>query len=378
MKTRVLWLIDGLGHGGAERMTLSIMEKFDRQQFDLRVCALQIKQENPIAKALERIGIPVDLVSIPNLRHPANLPKIVNYIRQQKPHIIHTQLEFANVLGNLAATLLGIPSVSTLHTLEAPEKGTAYWRNQLDWISLRHFCSCVIAVSESARNYHMKYGKIPNKRIITIYNGIDLSIFAPLRKNVRIEKRKSLNVPDNTFLFLTVAVLREPKGIQYMLQALPQIIASMPNAHYLIVGDGNYGKTLKKMVKDLQIENHVTFAGQRADIPEILAASDVFVLPTLTDALPTVLIEAMAAQKAIVASNVGGVPEIVADRINGILLPPANIQELANSCMKIAQDQDRREAMENAGLEIAREKFDIYKQVEALSKLYQGLVEHGR
>ena len=378
MKTRILWIIDGLGHGGAERMTLSIMKSFDPERFDLRVCALQVKQGNPIAMELERAGIPVDLVPIPNLRHPANLPKLLKYIRSHNPHIIHTQLEFANVLGNIAAAILGIPSVSTLHTLGAPQKGTEYGRSQIEWACLRNFCTRVIAVSESTRRHHIKYGNIKHDRIVTLYNGIDLSVFDPLNETVRAQKRASLGIPSAATIFVTIAVLREPKGIQYMLAAMPQILESEPSARYLVVGDGPHGDVLKEFTRSHGLESHVTFTGQRTDIHEILAASDVFILPTLIDALPTVLIEAMSAGKAVIASNVGGVPEIVANGISGILIEPAEPLQLVESFLKLAQDKVQRDTMAKAGLKISHEKFDIKKQVEKLTELYGELIQHGR
>lgn len=377
MKKKILWIIDGLGHGGAERMTLSIMQKFDRSKFDLHACALQVKQGNPVAAELERIGIPVDLLHIPNLRHPGNLPKIIQYIRGHKPDIIHTQLEFANVFGNIAAAMLGIPSVATLHTLGAPQKGTEYWRSRIEWASLKYFCTRIISVSESAREHHIKHGNIAAKKMVTIYNGIDLTNFHP---NGGTEKatRKSLNIPDSACVLLTVAVLREPKGIQYMIEAMPRILAETPNAHYLIVGDGDYGQKLKELSRSLGVEKHVTFAGQRNDIPDILLAGDIFVLPTLIDALPTVLIEAMAARKAIVASNVGGVPEIVENEKNGILVEPAKPPQLVESCLRLIRQGEVREAMAEAGLRIAHSKFNIENQVETISNLYEELNQHGR
>ncbi|MBK7454033.1 MAG: glycosyltransferase [Anaerolineales bacterium] len=157
MKTRILWIIDGLGHGGAERMTLSIMKSFDPERFDLRVCALQVKQGNPIARELEHAGIPVDLVPIPNLRHPANLPKLLKYIRSHNPHIIHTQLEFANVLGNVAAAMLASQRLHASHPWRAAR--TEYGRSQIEWACLRNFCTRVIAVSESTRQASYKIRK---------------------------------------------------------------------------------------------------------------------------------------------------------------------------------------------------------------------------
>lgn len=377
MKKKILWMIDGLGHGGAERMTLALMQKFDREEFDLRVCALQVKQGNPVGDELKRIGIPVDLLHIPNLRHPLNLPRIIRYVREHKPHIIHTQLEFANVFGNIAGAVFGIPSAATLHTLGAPQQGSAYWRSRIEWTSLRYFCTRIISVSESASAHHIAHGNLPPKKMVTIYNGIDLKKFQPDGQAGKA-LRESLNIPANAFVLLTVAFLREPKGIQYMLEALPRILADAPNAHYLIVGEGTYGETLRELAASFGVEKHVTFAGQRNDIPEILQAGDVFVLPTLIDALPTVLIEAMAARKAIVASNVGGVPELVENERNGLLVEPANPLQLAEGCLRLIRQNDVREAMAEAGLQIARSKFDIENQVRTISNLYEELIQHGR
>lgn len=374
---RVIWIIDGLGHGGAEKMTLAILEKIDRSIFDLRVCALQVKQGNPIAKELERIGIPVDVVPVPNLRHPANLPKILSYLLRHKPDIVHTQLEFANVLGSIGSWLFRIPNISTIHTLDNPQTGTSHWRNELSWACMRLFSTKLIAVSNSTRDHLIENGRIPPQKIRTLYNGIDPANFKLLKKNIRLDKRRELGIPDNAFLILTVAVLREAKGIQYMVEAMNGIIQAQPNAHYLIVGAGEYESKLREKVESTHLERHITLAGQRTDISDILAASDLFVLPTLIDALPTVLIEAMAAGKAIVASNVGGVPEIVENNVNGLLTSPSDPQQLEKYCLQLAQDQAKREAMESAGLKIVQEKFNIYKQVSTLSQLYMELVNHG-
>jgi glycosyltransferase involved in cell wall biosynthesis len=378
LKKRILWIIDGLGHGGAEKMTLSLMENFNRDIFDLRICVFQMKQGNPIAVELERIGIPVDLLLVPNLRHPGNLPKLLRYIKEYKPHIIHTQLEFANILGNIAAAILGIPSVSTLHTLGASQKRREYWHNQVEWTSLRYFCSRIISVSESTRQHHIKHGNISDKKILTIYNGINLSNFNQTDKFSRENAITSLNIPKDAVVLITVAVLREPKGIQYMIEAMPKILASAPNAHYLIVGDGEYGQKLKELSLSLNMEKHITFTGQRTDIANILLTGDIFVLPTLIDALPTVLIEAMAARKPLIASNVGGVPEIIANEKNGILVEPENPQQLAESCLRLIMHKQEREAMAEAGLKIAYEKFNIVKQIEAISNLYEELAKNGR
>jgi glycosyltransferase involved in cell wall biosynthesis len=380
VRKRIIWIIDSLGPGGAEQLTLSILKHFDKEKFELRVCTLQVRLGNPIAGKLEEAGIPVDIVLVPVLRHPANLPKIIWYLLKQNPNLIHTQLEFSDILGGLAARLLGIPSVSTLHTvgLPDPQDGqTANWRNNLMWFILRNFTSRIIAVSEDTRQFHIKEGKIPAEKVLTIYNGIDTSAFINSKQNEFEKLRESFGFPFDATVFVTVAVLREQKGIQFMLRAMPAILAEVPNSYYLIVGDGNHRDSLQEIVNSLKLEKNVFFTGHRSDIPEILGISDIFVLPTLTEALPTVLIEAMAAQKVIIASNVGGVPELVTNGVNGFLVRPANLDELAVSCIKLARNKPMSNAMAANGFEIASKRFTIQQQIKELSNLYEELIKDG-
>lgn len=374
MKTKIIWMIDSLGHGGAERLTLAILERFDRERFDLRVCALQERGGNPVAKDLQKAGIPVDLLNIPTLRHPANLFKITGYLRRHKPQLIHAQLEFSIILGSLAAKLLRIPCVTTLHTLDNPQENRAYWRYRITLAALKYLCDRSIGVSESTRQHHLRDGNIPGEKIITLYNGIDLSAYKFPTPEACLEKRKELGLAPNSIIAVTVAVLREPKGIQFMLQAMAQLRETNPNLQYLVVGDGEYGPALKEMARSLGLGNRVVFVGQRKDIPEILAVCDFFILPTLTEALPTVLMEAMAARKAMIASNVGGVPEMIQDGVNGRLLPPGDVPALVTACAQLADDSALRNAWGTAGQAICQEKFNIERQIVSLENLYASLI----
>ena len=378
MKKRVVWIIDSLGHGGAENLTLSLMQHFNRDRFILRVCALQIRNGNPIAKELEKIDIPVDLVQVPNLRHLANLPNLVRYLQKTKPDLIHTQLGFSDILGSFAAKLLGIPCVSTLHIVGLPENDfSEFLRVKLWWFCLRNFCDCVITVSEHTRNYHIQMGKLPKNKVVTIYNGIDLSIYEDKTQDKLRDIKRTLNINPNSVLIITVAVLRKQKGIQYMIEALPTLLETVPDLCYLVVGDGEYRNDLQELVREKNLENHVVFTGHRSDIPQMLAISDIFVLPTLTEALPTVLIEAMASRKSIVVSNVGGVPELITDGVNGLLVAPSDPPGLAEACKWLIQNKEKKEALAAVGLETAKERFDIQIQINNLSNLYDDIMQNG-
>jgi len=280
----------------------------------------------------------------------------------------------------MGAKILGIPSVSTLHTLDSfTDKRSASWRLRLRWLILRRFCDRIIAVSEKTRIHHLQSGKLPPDKVITLYNGVDISRFKYKDDAQKIQLRQELNIPIDDIIIITVAVLREPKGIQNMISAFPAILKHVPNAHYLIVGDGPYADSLRDLVSALDLQDHVIFAGHRTDIPALLACSDLFVLPTLKDALPTVLIEALAAERPIVASHIGGVPEIIENEVNGLLVQPGDPSSLTTACLSLIKNTEQTRQIVLTGSKLVQQKFSIDVQIEKLSKLYEELLaSHGK
>jgi glycosyltransferase involved in cell wall biosynthesis len=373
-KYNIVYFIDGLGMGGAERMMVPVLQNLDRKIFEPRVCVFQVRNGNPVADDLRSLGVPVDLLPVPYLRDLSALPRLRQYLKQVTADLVHTQLEFADTLGNPIAKSLRLPSVSTLHTMPSQEIGVKSKAHQkVEWFSLRHFCDRVISVSEGARLYHLALGGASEKQMVTIYNGIDLTHFSHL-EDARLSLRAELGIPFDALVLTTVAVLREPKGIQFMIRALPEIVKANPKAIYLIAGDGPHRAALTEEVARVGAADHVIFAGMRKDVPRVLAASDIFVLPTLTEALPTVLAEAMAVRLPIVACAVGGVPEMVTDGENGLLLPPGNPEALAAACVALLGDAGRRKAMGERGWQVVQEKFNILGQVHRLKELYLDLI----
>ena len=247
-------------------------------------------------------------------------------------------------------------------------------------MAFRFFCDRIISVSEEARLYHLGISHAAPEKVLTIYNGIDLTHYRHIdRQKVRVEVRNELNIPVEANVLATVAVLRDLKGIQFMIRAMPKILASYSDAYYLVAGDGTYRDTLVAEVAELGVENRVSFTGMRKDIPRILSASDVFVLPTLTEALPTVLAEAMAAHLPIIASAVGGIPEMINDYENGRLVSPGNVQQLTDVVIELLSDGGSRQKMGEAGWEVVNRKFNISEQVRRLSDLYLDLlIKYGK
>ena len=372
---RITFLIDSLGVGGAERLLVTYLACLKSMGFSVRVCTFAVRNGNPIAADIDKLGVAVDFLSIPLLRDVSAFPRLVRYLRQQKTDLVHTQLEFADSWGTAAAKLLGIPSVSTQHTLEDPVKGTkAYRRLKVHRWVLRNFASRIIAVSEETRTHYLRVARFSPDQIVTLYNGIDLTRFDRPNPQRRQEVRATLGLGEKTPMITTVAVLRPAKGIQFMLEAMPAILQRVPDARYVVVGDGDHGKALHAIVAEKGLQDHVIFTGVRSDVPDLLAASDLFVLPTLDDALPTVLAEAMASRVPIVASRVGGIPEMVSDGYNGLLVSPQNVEQLAFSCQNLLSDPTLAQQLRENGHQVAYQRYDIRKQAQKLGELYLQLL----
>jgi glycosyltransferase involved in cell wall biosynthesis len=374
-RKRILYLIDSLGRGGAERLLVIYLQHLDQSRYEPRVCALQVRGGNPVGDDIRQLGIPVDLVPVRHLRDLRAVPRLWWYLRQQQIDVLHTQLEFSNTLGTIAGYLRRIPRVCTLHLADEPEKGSKTRRRiRLMWWVLKHFCDGVIAVSEETRQFHLRVSGDSPEKVLTIYNGIDVAAFGSISDADQSSLRAELNISPAARVLTTVCVLRPQKGIQFLIAAMPAIVEQVPDAVYLIVGDGDHRETLETCVREQGMQNHVIFAGFRQDVARVMAISDVFVLPTLGDALPTVVAEAMAAGKPVIASSAGGVPEMVADRISGLLVPPGDVNALVSACVSLLQDQEQAHTMGLEGRRISEERFNIPRQVDCLEAVYERLL----
>lgn len=374
-KFNIIFLIDGLGWGGAERLMVPILANIDRRLFSVRVVVFQVRNGNPIADDLKALGIPVDLIPVPYMRDLTAIPRIAAYLKDMKADLIHAQLELGDILGGLTAFYMRLPSVSTLHTMPSQDMGLkSKMHQEVEYFCLRQFYNMIISVSDEARQFHKDVGKLPDRKTCTIYNGIDLSHFPASPHADREAVLREFNIPASARVLITVAVLRELKGIQYMIRALPEILSANPDLYYLVAGSGDFQEALIEEASRAGVSQRVVFAGARKDVPALMSASDIFVLPTLTEALPTVLAEAMASYLPILACRVGGVPEMVEDGVNGRLVAPSNSEQLATTCIDMLQDSVILSKMGQAGRQIVEEKFNVLVQVEKLQNLYQNLI----
>jgi len=372
---RLLLLIDRLVQGDAEQVLARYAPRLLAAGFEVRVATLAERAGNPLAEGLAAGGIAVDALSFRSLLDAGAGWRLLHHVRSLRPDLIHTQLPWSHVWGTIAARLQRVPALATLHApddLDADRHADRCGRltNQL----LNRGAARIICVSDGLRRHYQALARPPAAKLLTLHDGIELDAYASLPARHRDTLRDRLGIPAAAPLAITVAPLRAPKGIDRMLAALELLEPGWPELHYLIVGDGEERAALQAAATGLGLAHRVRFVGGRTDVPKLLGCADLFVLPSLEDALPSVLAEAMASGLPIVASAVGGVAELIEHDGNGLLVRAGDAEGLAVACHQLLASPRRRRAMAARGRQLAAERFAIDVQVARLAGLYDQLI----
>src|SRR5207244_4140922 len=216
---------------------------------------------------------------------------------------------------------------------------------------------------------HVHYKIAGAEKFATVHSGIDLARFRSVQVDPAV-KRKELGLPPDGVIVGTVGRLVPIKGLEWLLKAAPQVLAQFPQACFVIIGDGPLLSELKELASELGISPRVVFLGTRHDIPECLTALDLFVLPSLNEGMGRALVEAMAVGCPVVATCVGGIPDVVTDGATGLLVPPRDDRALADAILTLLRDRRLLAAYGEAAQRRVDERFDIETMVRSIERLY--------
>lgn len=329
MKT-ILHLIETSGPGGAERMLISLVEALPKHEYRSLVCLLK---EGWLNQELQRRGVETVVIPQPRSVDVNWLWAVWHLVRTRHIDLMHSH-EFAmNTYGSLISLIAGIPQIATVHGKNYYYKR---WYRRLAYrFVARH--GRMVAVSEDCRRFLSDNVGVPLEKILTIYNGIPTERYEP-SSSIRTDIRSALGVTSDQPVIGTVGNLYPVKGQTYLVQAMSVIVRHWPDCRLIIAGRGELESVLKREAKELGIERNVMFLGYRPDVPELLQAVDIFVLPSLSEGLSLSILEAMAAAKPVVATAVGGNPEVILNSETGYLVPSANPAALAEKIIALLQD----------------------------------------
>ena len=364
---KVIYLINGLGVGGAEMMLFRLLQRLDKSRFKPEVIAL-LNLKGPIKSELEKLGIEVNTLGIKSKMDIFSLYRLSRLIKNKKPEILHTQLFASDIVGRIIGKVLGVPVIIT------SIRNIYYGGSIRDFmIKVTERCAdkTTIVSSISAQRL-IKNNVIPENKLMVLRNGIDPDYFCSevsLEKKLHI--REKYDLPKDTFLLISVGSLTPQKGYSHLLDAIKNLSNNSFNFHLAIAGDGKLRDNLVSQVNEMGLSSNVSFLGRIDNVPELMAAADVLVLSSLWEGLPGVVLEAMASELPVVATAVGGTPEIVVDGVTGILVPAGDIEKLTKAICNIMKktDQERKE-MGKKGRKRIQEMFHVDKMVKAYEKLY--------
>lgn len=370
MSRRLSLMIDSLQAGGAEQVLVAMAPAMVDLGWDVTVDVLVDRVDAGLAQKLEMADVPVRVHGVRRMASPSGW-KSVSHRLSEGVDLIHAHLEFACVIGCTLGRFHGIPSVTTQHVFTTTMSGRAGLRTRLEHRASRAFAEATVAVSASGRDHLLDmHGYDPN-RVTVIPNGIDESRFALASPASRKLTREGLQIGDDTVLLMTASVLREAKGIQHLIAALPAIVDQTPNVELVVVGDGPYASELRQIAAASPAAGRIRFLGMRHDLENLLPAADLFVHPTLGDVLPTVIMEAMAVGLPVVASRTGGVPELVRHDHTGLLVEPGDIGELTEALRSLLFDSARRARFSASGRSHVESGYTLAQQAHSLDALYR-------
>lgn len=357
--------------GGSQEHTRILCSGLDKNKYRIIV----VTRPGSIVPYYKEQGFEVIPVE---LRHnPGSILKLLGIIKRYKIRIVHTHNMLADRRGCVAGWLGGVPIVvTTIHTLMNTDRfgeekrGTSIW--QYNFL-LKHVPKKIIALSKEVKRHTQKELNLGEDRISLIYNASDLS-----RLNLSVnkqEKKREFGIDKNCYVVGTVGRLVELKGYPYLIKAASLILQEFPEKlKFLIVGDGYMLYELKRLAKGLGIADKIIFAGQRLDVPEILHIFDIFVLSSYYEGLPRSIIEAQACGVPVVATNVGGVPEVVANDKTGILVSPKDEKAIARAVIDLLTNKDKARRMGDAGRELVQKQFDAPVFIKKTEELFENLI----
>jgi L-malate glycosyltransferase len=356
----VVLLLTSFAIGGTERQMVELARRLDPSRFRVHLACFH--RRGPLLADIPS-RIPIREFPVRGFVNPAavgRLIKFASWCRSVDAAIVHTCDLYANIFGLPGAALAGVPvRIGNRREILTGDKSPAKLRTQRLAYCAAH---AVVANSSAARDQLEREGVRADKlRLIT--NGLDARRFVPVTPRRDIRR------------IVMVANLRPEKGQDTLLAAAPRILARYPDASFTFVGDGPRRQALETLTRALGITERVRFVGESRDVAPILAGHDLFVLPSRSEAFPNALIEAMATGLPVVATDVGGIPEVVRPGVNGQLVSPDDDQGLADAVLALMDDPAAAAALGRAARADVERHYTIDRMVERFEELYLAEIE---
>ncbi len=366
MPIKVLHLISNKAAiGGAEKFLLDMSKEYDTGRFSVSYCTVFSEGNNIFANEIRKRNLEcfeikgTDWTNLPQI-----IQKLVVFMKRERFDIVHTQLLHGSIVGQLAARIAKVPVrvITRQYTTDCYHGGHKYLDKFDAYVARK--ATKVIAISNAVKDDLLEQG-VSYNNIELIYNGILLEPFDD--ENNKSTLRETF--PDK-YLIAFVANLNERKGHEYLLQAMAQLVSQYNDIHLLLIGEGDLRKKLEELTAKLKLEENVSFLGYQPNVSALLKDIDLYVHASVLEPLGIAVLEAMAAGKCVIATAVGGVPEIITDGQTGFLVPSQDSTKLADAIHNARENLYKTQKIAKAGRKHVEESFSIRSIVKKYQELY--------
>lgn len=368
-KIKLLYLVEDFNIGGLERVVETLCNGLDSDKYDIHLWC--IASGGVLAEKLLKEGRSLRILEIRTYYNPFNIVRLSGMIKRERFDIVHAHGYFAGVMGRISAYMAGTPVIiSHVHT--------TYWkfklRNLLIDRLLSRITDRIICCSYAVRNFVSDFEKIRPDKVTVIYNGSSCEA-------MNYQELADIDRDPSRFHVVIIASLVENKGHRYLFEAISYLIKEKSDVFIkvFVVGDGPLKASLIEYAENLGIAVHTDFKGLLSDVTPIIHDSDVLVLPSIErEALGMTLLEGMCRAKPVIGTNIGGIPEIINDEVNGYLVKPMDSLALSEKLSILIEDPEKRMKMGMEGRRIFKEKFDAGIMIRKIDELYESLIRQKR
>jgi glycosyltransferase involved in cell wall biosynthesis len=368
----ILILDTELDMGGKEKLLYQYLERADRDRFRFTVCCL--KRGGYYKERIQALGIPFHDNLLRHRYDALAFRSLAKILRSERVHLVETFTHPHTVLFSYLARQQGLVDrvLISHHAI-----GSAFKKRVLSGyvLPLLRRADAHLAVADAQRRYLVDSEGVPEERVHLIYNGVDADQYRPALPGEREAIRRQLGVPDDALVLMAVGSLKPLKGFDALIRASAQLLRTRRDARLVFIGSGLQRVQLEALAAGLGIANQVVFAGLRDDVHAVLRAADVLVLSSRTEVLPTVVLEAMATGLPVVATRVGGVPEIVEPERSAILVPPDDEAALAAALERVTAAPDLRRALGSRGRAIVELRFRLERMCAERESLFSAILD---
>ena len=356
-RPRILQLLATGGNGGAQESYTGLLLRLDRSRYEVR--GLSLSAGSAVSR-LRALGVGVEVIE--EADDEAVVRELAAWLRREEIDLVHAHMYRAEVLGTRAAVAAGTPVImATVHSSRVRSA-----RDVATLASLTTSMDRLIVPSESIRRKVLAEGR--DARFAVIPNGVDLSRFASPAPPCAL--RRDFDIPGDAPLIGVVARIEAEKGHRFLLEAMPAVLESSPDAWLAVIGEGSETDSLRRLARALGVDRRVVFTGRRDDVSAVTADLTVAVLPSLREAQGISILEAMARRVPVVATSVGGIPEVITSGVDGLMVPAADPAALARAVCMLLDDADLRERIGEAGFRTVADRFSIDAQVRRIESVY--------